>query len=61
MCCKCCGETQRKSWVFGIGSVFTLLGILLVVLWPNLADKLVENVSIFIKSVMGILSSLYCV
>lgn len=45
MCCKCCGETQRKCWVFGIGSVFVILGILLVVLWPDLADKLVENVS----------------
>ncbi|XP_064539627.1 protein croquemort [Drosophila montana] len=43
MCCKCCGETQRKSWVFGTGTVFVILGILLVVLWPDLADKLVEN------------------
>ncbi|EDW13099.1 uncharacterized protein Dmoj_GI18033, isoform B [Drosophila mojavensis] len=43
MCCECCGETQRKSWVFGIGSVFAVLGILLVVLWPNLADNLVES------------------
>ncbi|BFF95630.1 protein croquemort [Drosophila madeirensis] len=43
MCCKCCGETQRKAWVFGLGSLFMLLGILIVVFWPGLADNLVED------------------
>ncbi|XP_026844573.1 protein croquemort [Drosophila persimilis] len=43
MCCKCCGETQRKAWVFGLGSLFMILGILIVVFWPGLADHLVED------------------
>ncbi|KAH8262158.1 hypothetical protein KR038_004698 [Drosophila bunnanda] len=43
MCCRCCGETQRKAWVFGLGSLFLVLGILTVVFWPNLADSLVED------------------
>jgi len=47
MCCKCCGETQRKVWVFGLGSLFLVLGVLVVVFWPGIADSLVEDVSIF--------------
>ncbi|XP_068151845.1 protein croquemort [Drosophila tropicalis] len=43
MCCKCCGETQRKVWVFGLGALFVVLGVLTVVFWPGLADSLVED------------------
>ncbi|XP_030384834.1 protein croquemort [Scaptodrosophila lebanonensis] len=43
MCCKCCGVTQRKFWVFGSGSLFIVLGALIVAFWPGLADDIVEK------------------
>ncbi|KAH8273708.1 hypothetical protein KR018_010261 [Drosophila ironensis] len=38
MCCKCCGVTQQKVWVFGSGALFTISGILLITCWPSFID-----------------------
>ncbi|EDV30895.1 uncharacterized protein Dana_GF14812, isoform A [Drosophila ananassae] len=38
MCCKCCGVTQQKVWVFGSGTIFAVSGILLIACWPGFID-----------------------
>lgn len=41
MCCKCCGQTQRKIWVFGIGTVLVVLGGLTIGIWPSFIESTV--------------------
>ncbi|ALC40170.1 ninaD, partial [Drosophila busckii] len=41
MCCRCCGVTQQKVWVFGLGTLLTLLGLLATIWWPALIDSMV--------------------
>lgn len=41
MCCNCCSVTQRKAWVYGLGTIFAALGIVLLVMWSNWAESLV--------------------
>ncbi|EDW64876.1 protein croquemort-like [Drosophila virilis] len=41
MCCRCCGVTQQKVWVFGLGSLFTVFGLLAVIWWPTLIDSII--------------------
>ncbi|KAL7738885.1 hypothetical protein ACLKA6_010312 [Drosophila palustris] len=39
MCCRCCGVTQQKVWVFGIGTLFAISGLLAIICWPSFIDK----------------------
>ncbi|XP_034472465.1 protein croquemort [Drosophila innubila] len=41
MCCRCCGVTQQKVWVFGIGTLFAISGLLAIICWPSFIDKMV--------------------
>lgn len=43
MCCGCCGRTQRKVWVFGIGTVLILLGGFTIALWPSFIDSEIQK------------------
>uniref|UniRef100_A0A1L8EDC3 Putative plasma membrane glycoprotein cd36 n=1 Tax=Haematobia irritans TaxID=7368 RepID=A0A1L8EDC3_HAEIR len=43
MCCNCCSVTQRKAWVYGLGTVFAALGILLIVMWPSWSESIVNK------------------
>ncbi|XP_034099281.1 protein croquemort [Drosophila albomicans] len=41
MCCDCCGVTQQKVWVFGIGAIFAISGLLFVIWWPGFIDNMI--------------------
>ncbi|XP_017481187.1 PREDICTED: protein croquemort [Rhagoletis zephyria] len=43
MSCESCSVTQRKAWVFGLGTFFTALGIALLVFWNGIADNIMRN------------------
>lgn len=43
MCCNCCSVTQRKIWVFGIGTLMICLGLVVVLIWPDLSTRMVES------------------
>ncbi|XP_030382948.1 protein croquemort [Scaptodrosophila lebanonensis] len=43
MCCRCCGVAQQKFWVFGFGAMFTVTGILSIVLWPGFIDDMITK------------------
>ncbi|XP_067624979.1 protein croquemort [Eurosta solidaginis] len=43
MCCECCGVGQRKAWVFGLGSFFVALGIVLLIFWNGIADGIMRK------------------
>lgn len=43
MCCECCSVTQRKIWVFGCAAFILLIAIILGVLWPTLALKILHS------------------
>ncbi|EDW04144.1 GH11637 [Drosophila grimshawi] len=43
MCCRCCGVTQQKVWVFGLGTLFTVFGLLFIIWWPSLIDSIIMN------------------
>lgn len=38
MCCRC-GETQRKIWVFGVGTILIVLGGVTIALWPPFIES----------------------
>lgn len=39
MCCRCCGQTQKKFWVYGFGTLFVLMGGLTLSLWSNFIES----------------------
>ncbi|XP_001357048.3 protein croquemort [Drosophila pseudoobscura] len=41
MCCRCCGVTQQKVWVFGIGTLMGISGLLSVIWGPSFMDTLI--------------------
>ncbi|XP_017860247.1 PREDICTED: protein croquemort [Drosophila arizonae] len=41
MCCRCCGVTQQKVWVFGLGTLFAVSGLFFVIWWPDIIDDVV--------------------
>ncbi|XP_037820958.1 protein croquemort [Lucilia sericata] len=41
MCCRCCGETQQKIWVFGLGSLFIISGLVCTLWWPSFAEDMI--------------------
>uniref|UniRef100_A0A1A9VH65 Protein croquemort n=1 Tax=Glossina austeni TaxID=7395 RepID=A0A1A9VH65_GLOAU len=43
MCCRCCGVLQKKIWLFGSATLFLILGIVLTVWGPSLADNFINN------------------
>lgn len=43
MCCKCCSVTQRKIWVFGVGTLMICLGIVLCLIWPDMSTKMLRS------------------
>ncbi|XP_065356062.1 protein croquemort [Calliphora vicina] len=43
MCCRCCSVKQQKLWVFSVGSVLVILGVVLIAAWPTLSDLLVYS------------------
>ncbi|XP_075151144.1 protein croquemort-like [Haematobia irritans] len=43
MCCNCCSVRQQKIWMFTIGSIFTILGAVLVAMWPKWSDQIVNS------------------
>ncbi|XP_073826535.1 croquemort [Musca autumnalis] len=49
MCCNCCSVTQRKAWVYGLGTITAALGILLIVMWPTWAESLKNNNLVLVK------------
>ncbi|XP_055858745.1 protein croquemort [Episyrphus balteatus] len=43
MCCQCCSVTQRKIWVFGIGTLMLLMGVVVILIWPDMSTKMVQS------------------
>ncbi|XP_017155345.1 protein croquemort [Drosophila miranda] len=41
MCCNCCSVRQQKIWVFALGGLAFVLGIVLVAAWPSLSRQLI--------------------
>nr|XP_016925570.1 protein croquemort [Drosophila suzukii] len=41
MCCSCCGVTQQKVWVFGLGTLFAVCGLLAIICGPSFIDSMV--------------------
>lgn len=45
MCCEACGVGQRKAWVFGFGTFFAVIGLVMLIFWKDIADSIKRNVS----------------
>uniref|UniRef100_A0A0A1WWF6 Protein croquemort n=1 Tax=Zeugodacus cucurbitae TaxID=28588 RepID=A0A0A1WWF6_ZEUCU len=43
MCCEGCSVTQRKSWVFGFGTFFTVIGIAMLIFWKGIAEHIMQK------------------
>ncbi|XP_073827110.1 neither inactivation nor afterpotential D [Musca autumnalis] len=41
MCCRCCSKTQQKIWVFGIASMFLILGLVGMIWGPSLLQDVI--------------------
>ncbi|CAD6999070.1 unnamed protein product [Ceratitis capitata] len=44
MCCRCCGVTQQKVWVFLLAAIFLGLGLLFVIWWPDYINDIVYEI-----------------
>ncbi|KAH8419458.1 hypothetical protein KR222_003973 [Zaprionus bogoriensis] len=43
MCCNCCSVRQQKFWVFGLGGLFGVLGIVLLSAWPSIVRQVIRD------------------
>ncbi|CAD6998341.1 unnamed protein product [Ceratitis capitata] len=43
MCCEACGVGQRKAWVFGFGTFFAVIGLVMLIFWKDIADSIKRN------------------
>lgn len=43
--CVNCSATKKKYWVFGCGTVFLLAALLIALLWPSLAQRILQRVT----------------
>ncbi|XP_058977409.1 protein croquemort isoform X1 [Musca domestica] len=44
MCCNCCSVRQQKIWVFSIGTILTVLGAILIPMWPTWSEDIIKSI-----------------
>ncbi|TMW45645.1 hypothetical protein DOY81_009278, partial [Sarcophaga bullata] len=43
MCCRCCSTKQQKIWLFSIGTILVILGIVSLTAWPTIWKAVIEK------------------
>ncbi|XP_037959181.1 protein croquemort [Teleopsis dalmanni] len=43
MCCNCCSVRQQKIWVFTLGTLFLVIGIVLIAAWPHISNTIINS------------------